>query len=99
MGKINKTKKVASAIATAIVSIPLMASFSLAAMPWEGALTQIKESITGDTARSIVTLGICAAGLMYSAGEQGGFFRKAAGVVGGGCIALGAATVTGMLGG
>ena len=65
---------------------------AFAAMPWETPLEQLRSSLEGPTAKLIITIAIIGAGLAFCVGESGGFFRKAAGVVFGAAIALGAST-------
>ena len=65
---------------------------AFAAMPWETPLEQLRSSFEGPTARLIITIAIIGAGLTFCIGESGGFFRRAAGIVFGAAIAVGAST-------
>lgn len=72
--------------------ILLLPSSAFAQMPWESPLQQLLASLQGPTAKLIITIVIVAAGLAFCVGESGGFFRRAAGVVFGAAIAVGAST-------
>ena len=61
-------------------------------MPWENPMRQLLTSLQGPTAQIIIVLAIIIAGLAFAIGEGGSFFRRCAGVVFGGAIAIGAST-------
>lgn len=63
-----------------------------AAMPWEGPLTAVMDSITGPTARIIAILIIVATGLTMAFGDVGQGFKKLLQILFGLAIAFAAAT-------
>jgi len=75
-----------------VTILAFTAQSAYAVMPWETPLEQLRSSLEGPTAKLIITIAIIGAGLAFCVGESGGFFRKAAGVVFGAAIALGAST-------
>jgi len=79
----------------ASVSIPTIANAQ--GMPWETPLRTVLQSLQGPTASIILTLAIVLAGLAFAFGEAGSFFRRAAGIIFGGAIAVGAATLASTL--
>lgn len=83
-------------IAIAALLMPGSA-FAQSAMPWESPLSHLSQAFTGTTATLLLTIAFAGAGLAFAFGEQGGFARKAAGVVFGGAIAFGATNLVGLL--
>ena len=67
-------------------------------MPWDTGLSEIQGWLTGDLVHYGVVIVIAMSGLSLAFGEAGGFFRRAAGVVFGMSLAMGAATVATSLG-
>jgi len=82
--------------ATALVAVTAQMA-AAQGMPWEGTFTKILGSLEGPTARLLIIIAIVIAGLTFALGESGGFFRKAAGIVFGGAIAIGATAFVGTL--
>jgi len=70
----------------------LTATSAQAQMPWESPMRQLLTSAQGPVVQTCLTLAIIIAGLAFSLGESGGFFRRAAAVVFGGAIAVQAST-------
>lgn len=62
------------------------------AMPWESPLRQLLQSFQTTTAQMLIIIAIIGAALAFAFGEAGGVFRRAAGIVFGGAIAVGAST-------
>lgn len=62
-------------------------------MPWESPLRQVLASLQGPTLTILLTMAIIVSGLAFALGEAGGFWRKMAGIVFGGAVAVGAATL------
>jgi type IV secretory pathway VirB2 component (pilin) len=62
------------------------------AMPWESPLRQLLNSFQTTTAQILIIMAIIAAALAFAFGEAGSVFRRAAGIVFGGAIAVGAST-------
>ena len=67
-------------------------------MPWDEGLKKIQMALTGPTAHFIIIIAISLSGLSFAFGEQGGAFRRGAGIIFGGSIAIGAATLANTLG-
>lgn len=63
------------------------------AMPWESPLRRVLGSIQGPTLTILLTLAIIVSGLAFALGEAGGFWRRMAGIVFGGAVAVGAASL------
>ncbi len=62
------------------------------AMPWESPIRQLLNSFQSTTAQLLIIMAIIGAALTFAFGEAGGIFRRAAGIVFGGAIAIGAST-------
>lgn len=62
------------------------------AMPWESPLRQLLQSFQSTTAQILIIMAIIGAALAFAFGEAGSVFRRAAGIVFGGAIAIGAST-------
>lgn len=86
---LNLPVRIGPSVLTILLLLP---SSAFAQMPWESPLQQLLASLQGPTAKLIITIVIVAAGLAFCVGESGGFFRRAAGVVFGAAIAVGAST-------
>lgn len=67
-------------------------------MPWDEGLSKMQAALTGSTAHIIIILAIAISGLSFAFGEHGGAFRRGAGIICGGSIAIGAATLATTLG-
>jgi type IV secretory pathway VirB2 component (pilin) len=67
------------------------ASSTTTALPWEGPLTTISNSLTGPVAQAVCLIVIVVTGLMLAFGEAGGTGKKMLRIVFGVAIALGAA--------
>lgn len=76
------------------VCLPLnaFASTTGPAMPWDGPLTTILNSLTGTVAHVLITAAVVATGLLFAFSEAGTGARKVFGVALGGALALGAIT-------
>ncbi len=83
----------------AAVTLHLTASSARAqsAIPWQTPFENLIDWMSNDTAKWVLTLVIIGAGLAFAVGESGGFFRRCAGAVLGGAIAINAATWAGSL--
>ena len=80
-------------LTTLLIITLLTPSLALAqAMPWEGPLQQLLQSFQTTTAQILIIMAIIGAALAFSFGEAGSFFRRSAGIVFGGAIAVGAST-------
>jgi len=62
-------------------------------MPWDNTLTVIEMALTGTTAHLLIVIAIAISGFSYLFGEHGSIFRKAASIVFGGAIAVGAVSL------
>lgn len=62
------------------------------AMPWEGPLRQLMQSFQTTTAQLLIIMAIIGASLAFAFGESGSMFRRSAGIVFGGAIAIGASS-------
>ncbi len=62
-------------------------------MPWDDGLTQIQNALTGNTAHALIVLAIAITGIAVAVGETDSVFRKAASIVFGGSIAVGAVSL------
>ena len=60
-----------------------------AALPWEGPIETLKESLTGTVAKAICAIVVCVAGLMMALGEGGQFGRMVGRLVFGLALAIG----------
>lgn len=78
------------AVALLIIIIPSVALAQ--AMPWESPLRQLLQSFQTTTAQILIIMAIIGAALAFAFGEAGSIFRRAAGIVFGGAIAIGAST-------
>lgn len=87
------SKSCQSLVAIGSLTTALLPSLAYAqAMPWESPLQQLLASLQGPTAQALIVMAIIAAGLAFCFGEAGSFFRRAAAVVFGGSVAIGAST-------
>ena len=91
----NKNKIYPTIVGFLLLTIP---NFALAqSMPWENPLRKILTSVQGPTLTILLTLAIVVSGLAFALGEAGGFYRRLAGVVFGGAVAVGAASLVSSL--
>lgn len=60
-----------------------------AALPWEGPLEELEESITGTVAKVITAIVVCVSGMMIAMGEGGAAGRLALRLVFGLALAIG----------
>lgn len=93
----DQTKRLARGIFCSVLTGLAARSASAAttggsAMPWEGPLNAVMESITGPTARIIAILIIVATGLTLAFGDVGQGFKKLLQILFGLAIAFAAAT-------
>ncbi len=84
-----------------IVALLLVsADFATAsAMPWEGPLCQVAQSLQGPVARAVAVIAIVVCGLMLAVGEVGGVFKTMLGLLAGVSMALLANSWLGFIGG
>lgn len=75
-----------------ICAHPALAAGSGAAMPWEGPLTTIMNSLAGPVAKAIGVIAIVMTGLGFAVSEGGSAVRKGIGIVFGLAIAFTATT-------
>jgi type IV secretion system protein VirB2 len=68
-------------------------------MPWEQAMNQIQQALTGPFAKAVCVILICLCGIGFAASEGGGMLRKAVWGVVGLTIALNAARFVAVFGG
>ena len=80
------------------ISCSVFANEMGTSMPWDEGLKKIQMALTGPTAHFIIIISISISGLTFAFGEQGGTFRRGAGIIFGGSIAIGAATLANTLG-
>lgn len=89
----KRLKSIPLALLAAAMSSPAFAATTGGgAMPWEGPLNAVMDSITGPTARIIAILIIVATGLTLAFGDVGQGFKKLLQILFGLAIAFAAAT-------
>ncbi|HQH28808.1 MAG TPA: TrbC/VirB2 family protein [Oligoflexia bacterium] len=71
-------------------TLPAHASTSGPAMPWDGPLQTVLDSLTGTVAHVLITVAVVVTGLFFAFTEAGTGARKVFGVALGGALALGA---------
>lgn len=71
---------------------PVLASTTSTAMPWEGPLQTVADSITGPVAKAVGVIAIAITGLGFAFSEGGSTLRKGLGIVFGLAIAFTATT-------
>ncbi len=81
-----------------IAADPALAGTSGPAMPWDGPLTTIRDSLSGTIAHILITIAIVIAGLTFAFGQHGSAMRTVGGIALGGAIALGAVSLMTSLG-
>lgn len=74
------------------------ANSAFAALPWEGPLTTLKNSITGTVAKTICAIVVCVTGIMIALGEGGAAGRVALRLVFGLALAIGFLQVISLFG-
>ena len=86
-------------IAPSLVLVPVVvfglvtratAAASGPAMPWDGPLQTILQSLSGTVAHVLITIAVIVTGLVFAFTEHGSGARRLFGVAFGGAIALGA---------
>lgn len=93
MSKSKKTIQLVNAgVYGLLVAVSTASTAYAQSMPWQKPLDQLKESLQGPTAQTIIILAIILAGLAFAVGEAGSFFRRCAAAVFGGAIAIGASS-------
>jgi type IV secretory pathway VirB2 component (pilin) len=75
------------------ITRPTFAASTGPAMPWDNGLAQIQNALTGNTAHALIVLAIAITGIAVALGEHDSIFRKAASIVFGGSIAVGAVSL------
>ena len=101
MRGLMKRMKLIAAIPAAFLlstSVALASTGGGGGLVWDGPLTTIEQDLTGTVAHAFVIIALIAAGLMWSFGEHGQSMRRVAGVVFGGSVALGGASLISELG-
>ena len=78
--------------AALVMAEPALAAGSGTAMPWEGPLTTIMNSLAGPVAKAIGVIAIVITGLGFAFAEGGSAMRKGIGIVFGLAIAFSATT-------
>ena len=78
--------------AALVMAEPALAASSGTAMPWEGPLTTIMNSLAGPVAKAIGVIAIVITGLGFAFAEGGSAMRKGIGIVFGLAIAFTATT-------
>ena len=78
--------------AALVMAEPALAAGSGTAMPWEGPLTTIMNSLAGPVAKAIGVIAIVITGLGFAFAEGGSAMRKGIGIVFGLAIAFTATT-------
>lgn len=78
--------------AALVTAVPALAAGSGTAMPWEGPLTTIMNSLAGPVAKAIGVIAIVITGLGFAFAEGGSAMRKGIGIVFGLAIAFTATT-------
>ena len=75
-----------------VVSVATQAAAAAAgpAMPWDGPLQTILQSLSGTVAHVLITVAVIVTGLVFAFTEHGSGARRLFGVAFGGAIALGA---------
>ena len=91
--KRQRTYRRIAALAIA-VAVPIHSAYAQA-MPWEGPLNKLLNTMSGTTARLVLALAAVAVGIAFANSEAGGVARKALGWVFGGAIALNALAFVG----
>ena len=87
----SQTVVIGAGIALMLAS-PAWASGSGTAMPWEGPLTTIMNSLAGPVAKAVGVIAIVLTGLGFAFAEGGSAMRKGVGIVFGLAIAFTATT-------
>lgn len=75
-----------------LLATPAWAGGGATAMPWEGPLTTVMQSLSGPVAKAIGIIAIVLAGLGFAFAEGGSAMRKGVGIVFGLAIAFTATT-------
>lgn len=76
-------------IISGVVILNAMFPASIWAMPWDGPLQELRNSITGTAAKAICAITVCVTGVMIGMGEGGAAGRKALQLVFGLALAIG----------
>lgn len=84
----NSTCLVVAGLLTCVTEA--MAAANGPAMPWDGPLQTILQSLSGTVAHVLITIAVIATGLVFAFTEHGSGARRLFGVAFGGAIALGA---------
>jgi type IV secretion system protein VirB2 len=66
-------------------------------LPWDSPLQTLLRGFTGTTAHLLILIAIVLSGLGFAMGEHGSMMRRAIGIVFGGSIAIGAASLAATL--
>ena len=88
----------ASAFVLGLAPAVAHAATSGPAMPWDGPLALIRDSLSGTVAHIVITVAIILTGILFALGEEGSGMRRVAGIALGGSLALGAITFMTALG-
>ncbi len=77
-------------LAVVVMASAAYAGTSGPAMPWDGPLTTIRDSLSGTIAHILITVAIIVAGFVFALGDHGTAGKRLGGIALGGAIALGA---------
>lgn len=90
MNKLKKDNVILTGIFLGLMIFKVIApDAAYAALPWEGPLEELEESITGTVANVITAIVVCVSGMMISMGEGGAAGRLALRLVFGLALAIG----------
>ncbi len=84
-----------SAIAATALAVEPALATTTGGMPWDGPLTTVLNSLQGNVARTLILAAIVVTGFTWAFGDHGGGARRMVGILFGGSLALGAATLLG----
>lgn len=74
------------------------ANSAFAALPWEGPIDTLTESLTGPMAKAVCAATVCVTGIFIALGEGGPFGRIAGRIIFGLALAIGAMNIVKMFG-
>ena len=90
MKKLKRDNVILTGIFLGLMSFKVLApDAAYAALPWEGPLEELEESITGTVAKVITAIVVCVSGMMIAMGEGGAAGRLALRLVFGLALAIG----------
>ena len=90
MKKLKRDNVILTGIFLGLMIFKVLApDVAYAALPWEGPLEELEESITGTVAKVITAIVVCVSGMMIAMGEGGAAGRLALRLVFGLALAIG----------